>query len=487
MTTSPDPLAFERWTRLAETGAHAAALDEVLKYLRASPEDGRALNDAGTLLWTLGRLDEAADYLKRAAGLLTDERGQVLWNLAEVYLAANRPADAMGLFDGLAAQGLMTADLANRTAVGFLDRGDAAGGIEAILCSLRVSPQQALLRPIYERARALRPKVAILCEAPDAKFLTDIHRFLNERFDVRVAVGQSESQTLDLLRWCDIAWLEWCTPQAALASKSPKTCRTIVRLHRFEAFNPWPAEVRWENIDALVTVGNTAVLERLRRTVPNIEMRTRIVGIPNGVNLERFAFTERPRGKNLACVAHINFWKQQALLLHAFHKLHTIDPGYRLFFAGPLQDDGMLAAYLNLLVEELGLDDSVFFQGQQNDVAAWLEDKHYLVSGSLVEGHPVNVLEGMARGLKPVVHVFPGARDLFPGEYLWRTVDEFCERILAPAYEPAKYRDFVAGRYSLAGQLAKINELFLEFEKHPVAKVAAPAGEAVAVGTGEAK
>jgi len=485
MAILPDPPSYERWTRLAETGKHAAALDEVLKHLRAYPEDGRALNDAGTLLSALGRLGEAADYLERAAGLLTDDRAQVLWNLAEVYLAADRPADAMGLFDDLAAQSLLTADLANRTAVRFLDRGDAAGGIEAMLRSLRVSPQQSLLKPIYERARALRPKVAILCEAPGANFLTDIHRFLSERFDVRVAVGQTEVQTLDLLRWCDIAWLEWCTPQAALASRAPKTCRTIVRLHRYEAFRPWPAEVQWENIDALVTVGNTAVLQRLRDTVPDIEARTRVVEIPNGVDLERFAFTERPRGKNLACVAHINFWKQQTLLLHAFHKLHTIDPGYRLFFAGPLQDDGVLASYLDLLVEELGLGDSVFFQGRQDDVAAWLEDKHYLVSGSLVEGHPVNVLEGMARGLKPVVHVFPGARDLFPGEYLWRTLDEFCERILAAPYEPAKYREFVAQSYSLSGQLAKINDLFLEFEKNPVAKAATKPDGVVAVGSPE--
>jgi glycosyltransferase involved in cell wall biosynthesis len=318
---------------------------------------------------------------------------------------------------------------------------------------------------------ARRTKVAILCEDGGASFLTDIHRFLSERYEVRLAVGQSESQTLDLLRWCDIAWLEWCTQQAILASQAPKSCRTIVRLHRYEAFRRWPAEVLWENIDALVTVGNSSILERLVVMAPDLESRTRVVEIPNGVNPARFPFTDRPRGKNLACVAHSSFRKQQSLLLHAFHKLHTIDPAWRLFFAGPLQDD-VLAAYLHLLVEELGLGDSVFFTGMQNDVAGWLEDKHYLVSGSLAEGHPVNVLEGMARGLKPVIHMFPGARDLFPEEYLWRTLDEFCERILAPAYEPAKYREFVARNYTLEGQLAKIGALFQDLEKNPVAKPA---------------
>jgi len=165
-------------------------------------------------------------------------------------------------------------------------------------------------------------------------------------------------------------------------------------------------------------------------------------------------------------------------VVHAFQKLHAIDPEFRLFFAGNFQDDGVLEAYLQDLVQEMGLADVVAFQGWQRDVAAWLEDKHYLVTGSVVEGHPVGVLEGMARGLKPVIHMFPGCRDFFPEEYLWRTVDEFCRRILADPYEPQAYRDYVRERFSLRAQWAKVNDLFLEFERRPLAKPPDPSAHA---------
>jgi glycosyltransferase involved in cell wall biosynthesis len=276
-----------------------------------------------------------------------------------------------------------------------------------------------------------------------------------------------------MLQWCDIAWLEWCTPQAIVVSRLPKMCRTIVRLHRYEAFQAWPEQVQWENIDALVTVGNDVVVQRLLQRIPDLRLRTRIVPIPNGVDVKRFSFRDRPRGKNLAFLARIHVKKNPMMLLQGLARLRSIDPGYRLFFAGDYQDDGALEQYIRYAAGELGLTDALVFDGWQKDVAAWLEDKHYLVSASIVEGHPVSVLEGMARGLKPVMHVYPGCRDCFPPEYLWRTLEEFCERILVDPYRPAEYRDFVAKRFPLSQQLKRINNLFLEFERNPAAK---PAG-----------
>jgi hypothetical protein len=36
------------------------------------------------------------------------------------------------------------------------------------------------------------------------------------------------------------------------------------------------------------------------------------------------------------------------------------------------------------------------------------------LSTSLSEGNPNNVIEAMAKGIKPVVHAWPGAEDQFP-------------------------------------------------------------------------
>ena len=116
------------------------------------------------------------------------------------------------------------------------------------------------------------------------------------------------------------------------------------------------------------------------------------------------------------------------------------------------------------MVRALGLSDVVFFCGWQEDVNSWLQDKHYIVSTSICEGHPVGILEGMACGSKPVIHNFPGVEDVFPSEFLFNISEQFCEQILSDTYESQRYRRFVEEKYSLKEQLSKINDIFTRFE-----------------------
>jgi len=465
--TQTKPPLYERGLQLAEAGQSQEALRCIQEYLLQAPEDAEALNDAGALLYSLGRLDEATEHLKQALAHTDGPRAPVLWNLAEVHLDARRPQAALELADAMEAEGILSADLLNRAARGLLEADDRAGAVEALLRSLQFSPRQEALPPILQKAKDLRPKVAFFCETRQTAFVQDTLGFLEPRFPTRYFEGTDKRAFIDTLNWCDIAWFEWCTGQVVFASKLPKVCRSIVRLRRYEAYAPWPQQVRWENIDVLALNGNHVVRDRLRSTVPDIEQRTRIVEIPNGICMERFAFVNRPRGKNLAFIANLRMVKNPMLLLQCFHKLHQADPEYRLSVAGSCYDE-VLYTYLQEMVQELDLGESVSFDGWQGDIPAWLADKHYLISTSVIEGHPFNVLEAMACGLKPVLHTFPGARDFFPDEYLFRTVDEFCGRILDDPYEPAAYRRFVEDRFPLRTYHRRVDELFREFERNPI-------------------
>jgi len=224
--------------------------------------------------------------------------------------------------------------------------------------------------------------------------------------------------------------------------------------------------VCWNNIDALITVGNSFVMKALRQRVPNLDMMTRVVMIPNGIDLEKFNYIERKRGKNIACVGYLNMRKNPMLLLQCMQKLHYIDRDYRLFFAGNFQDR-MLEQYIRHMLDQLGLKDVVLFDGWQDDVSTWLEDKHYIVSASISESQGMGLLEGMARGLKPVIHHFPGAHEVFPSEFLFNISEEFCGQILSESYDPRRYREFVAARYLLKNQLDSINKIFTHFENTP--------------------
>jgi hypothetical protein len=311
--------------------------------------------------------------------------------------------------------------------------------------------------------RSKRPKVAFFCGGDGMTFLDDIVEFTKHRFEVRIFEGRTKEDLYELMKWSDISWFEWCTNLAVIGSKQPKVCKNIIRLHRYEAYEQWPQLVNWANIDTLITVGNSFVMDALLRRVPYLESQTNVATIPNGVNLEKFTFTNRPRGKNIAFLSNLRMVKNPAFVLQCMQKLHYIDPEYRLFFGGLFQDEA-LEQYLRHMVDTLGLRNVVLFDGWQKDVRPWLEDKHYIVSTSIIEGKPVGLLEGMACGLKPVIHNFPGASQTFPSEFLFNIAEEFCEHILSEKYEPHSYRRFVEENYLLKDQLPKINNIFTQFE-----------------------
>jgi len=453
---------YRRGLELAEAGRHGEALDHIREHLRSAPEDADALNDAGAILHCLGRTDEAVAHLQGARTLRPDS-GEIMWNLSEAYIAAGRPAEAVQLFDNMERAGILSPDVLNRTGNVFLDQGDKANALEMLLQSLKLAPEQNVLRPIVEVIRANRPKIAFFCGGDGMTFLNEIVEFTERRFEIRVFEGQTEEELCELMQWSDISWFEWCTNLAAAASRRPKVCKNIVRLHRYEAYEQWPRQIDWKNIDVLITLGNAVTLETLRLQVPDIEEKTSIVAVPNGINLNKFPFVDRRRGKNIAFLGNLRMVKNPTLALQCMQKLHYIDAEYRLFFGGAFQDRA-LEQYLRHMVEALDLTDVVFFDGWQDEVNSWLGDKSYVVSTSICEGHPVGILEAMACGLKPVIHNFVGADQIFPSEFLFNISEDFCEQIVGDAYEPQRYRRFVEERYSLKNQLGAINEILAGLE-----------------------
>ncbi|MHC4570804.1 MAG: glycosyltransferase [Planctomycetota bacterium] len=454
---------YQRGLEFAEAGRHKEALGCIQEHLRTTPDDVQGLNDAGAILHCLGRSEEAIEHFVKARSLQSDSP-EITWNLVEAYLADSRPHEAIQLFDDMERKGILNADVLNRTAKVFLDQSNKADAVEMLLRSLEIWPDQEILNPMIEVIQSKRPKVAFFCGLRgDTKFLTDIYEYTKYRYLVQLPEIEDVDQMYEVMKTSDISWFEWCTDMVVEASKLPKVCKNIVRLHRFEAYNDWPSQVQWENIDVLVTVGNSFVKDALLKQVPDIENRTRLVTVPNGVNLDKFKFIDRHRGKNIACVGYLNMRKNPMFLLQCMQKLHYIDPGYKLFFAGNFQDS-MLEQYVRHMVQVLEVGDVVFFDGWQEDINSWLEDKHYIVSASIGESQGMGILEGMACGLKPVIHNFPGADQIFPSEFLFKISEEFCKQVLSDAYESQRYHKFVEENYLLRNQLSQVNGIFTQLE-----------------------
>jgi len=461
MTMDASSDNYQRGLELAEAGRYEEALACIEQHLQRVPEDAEALNDTGAILHCLGRSAEAIGHLLRARNL-QGNCAEIVWNLVEAYLADGQASEAAQLFQDMERLGILNADVLNRTANIFLNQDNKADAIELLLHSLQLWPEQEILEPMMQVIRWQRSKIAFFCgHGDEVRSVADIVEFTKKRFPTEIFQSQNLDEMYQLMKWSDISWFEGCTNMAVEASKLPKVCKMVVRLHYHDAYDRWLAQVQWDNIDVLVTGGNQFVKDALFKQAPDIKSRTWMVTIPSGVNLDKFKFVSRPRGKNLACVGQLDINKNPMFLLQCMQKLHYIDPEYKLFFAGSFQSP-MLQQYIRHIVQALELTDIVLFEGWQQDVNSWLQDKHYIISGSIGQGQGMGLLEGMACGLKPVIHNFPGANQIFPPEFLYNISEQFCQQILSNAYEPERYRRFVEGNYSLGEELNKINSILIE-------------------------
>jgi glycosyltransferase involved in cell wall biosynthesis len=178
----------------------------------------------------------------------------------------------------------------------------------------------------------------------------------------------------------------------------------------------------------------------------------------NGIDLSKFRFRARSKSTSLAFLGFVNYRKNPAFLLQILARLVKLDPAYTLYVGGTFQDL-RFKIYFDHMVRSLGLTDNIVFDGWIDDVEAWLEDKDYILSTSIFESFGMSIAQGMSKGLKPIVHNWPGASGIYPSEMLFDTLDEAIEMIVTDDIQSASYREFIVRNYSLDKQLMKMDGL----------------------------
>jgi len=325
-------------------------------------------------------------------------------------------------------------------------------------------PDDSELRQLLDEAQTVqhfKRRVAVLCLPGLQSFLGDIADFLKTKYQVRTCYSSDPKEIEAAVHWADVVWLEWANELTIQLTNHPNLLDSksvICRLHSYEAFSGFVQNINWEKIDDLVFVAEH-IKDIVIQQVPSLPNKVNNIHIvPNGVNLDKFVFRDRSKGKNLAYLGHINYKKGPMLLLHASRELVQMDKKYRLFIGGNFQD-ARYELYFSQMIKELGLEKNIQMDGWIEDVGTWLEDKHYMVCSSVLEGHPVGLMEAMACGLKPVIHNFVGARDIYPEKFLWNTIPEFIQRITSDDYSSIEYRNYIEEHYDLKRQLDSIETI----------------------------
>jgi hypothetical protein len=92
-------------------------------------------------------------------------------------------------------------------------------------------------------------------------------------------------------------------------------------------------------------------------------------------------------------------------------------------------------------------------------VDEFLEDKNYLLHASHKEGFSYATAEAMAKGIKPIIHRFYGADDLWPN-MTWDSIDQAIEMITNKEYNSASYRQYLINQgYTLPQMMEAFNKV----------------------------
>jgi glycosyltransferase involved in cell wall biosynthesis len=290
-------------------------------------------------------------------------------------------------------------------------------------------------------------------------FLEDIISNLSEEYHTKKVTVTNLNQIDEEMKWADICWFEWCDELICYGSSLDfsNEKKILCRIHSYEAFTDYPSKVTWEKVDNIIFVAEH--IKNLAVKKFNLDEKKTIV-VPNGINTKKWTYSMRDPGFNIAYVGYINYKKGPMLLLHGFKAIYEKNKNYKLFIAGEFQDERDVL-YFNKMVFQLGLENNVIYEGWQDNLNSWLEDKNYILCTSILESQNMSIMQGMSKGIKPVIHNFVGAENIYPKKFLWNTIEEAVHMVVDDEYTSDEYVSFVKDNYELNNQINKLKSLFI--------------------------
>jgi len=405
-----------------------------LEIIEKDPENKEALNNLGVISFQQQNFERAIDYFTKALEIDPFHKDAIL-NYSALLKSTNRFYDSAPILEK---------------------------AIERFPDDQEISQ---LLSEVHQMRRS-RTKIAVLCLPGLQSFLGDIVDYLKTKYDVRTCYSNNNQEIESAVQWADIVWLEWANEMATFVTnhlRLPSKKHVVCRIHSYEVLSGYLPKINWSKVSRIIYVADH--IRRIAHEVhPPLVNQPPSLVIKNGIALDRFKFNIREPGFNLAVVGFINHKKNPSMWIDILSRLVKTDPRYRLKVAGELQDP-RYGYYFQNIIARLGLKDHIQFFGHVEDMPNWFETEqiNYLLSTSIFESFGYNIAEAMAKGIRPLIHSFPGAEELWPHDCLFNSIDEVIEMIhKKDNYNSLEYYEFVEQRYSLQSQLEKTERIIEE-------------------------
>lgn len=268
-------------------------------------------------------------------------------------------------------------------------------------------------------------------------------------FDLKVTHRDYTNELIELTEWADVLMSAWCNDITLWWSHNFPDKKIITYLRRYEIWEyDLMNEINFEAIDAMIFVSK--YIRDAFHNVWNKKVRNEYL-IPNGIDFSEFTLrNEHKRTNKIAMVCQLRDVKNIPLALQILRNLPNDYTIHHCGLPASSQYEGMIESYMY----NLGLGNRFFRYGSFNrdDVLPWLMDKDIVLCTSINEGNPHHIIESMAMGIRPIIHNWPRAKDQFPHELIFETVDQAVHMIQIDntSFTPKTLREYVTIKYDLS-------------------------------------
>lgn len=278
----------------------------------------------------------------------------------------------------------------------------------------------------------------------------------------------------ELVLWADVVWFDTCDNNLASATNPSQAIladdanfkpwdmhdmdltgkKVIVRPIDIEVWQGAQYAALWDVVDEVILIAPHI------QTIFGVPTKNPTHIIPCAVDLDRYRYAKRQPGQNIAIISEKWTSKGTDLILQIAYTLKKLGYLYKFHWLGRWSDYEWEKAYFEDFIAKHGLDfEFIEWIEGDNAVDEFLEDKNHLLHASHKEAFSFATAEAMAKGIKPVVHRFFGADDLWPG-MTWDSIDQAVDMITDGRYDSASYRQYLIDHdYTLPQMMAKIDKV----------------------------
>jgi glycosyltransferase involved in cell wall biosynthesis len=285
------------------------------------------------------------------------------------------------------------------------------------------------------------------------------YKFSQSIIDYWKSVGYEVKKTLyydpEWVKWADVTYFETVDNNLQTFSRDcdaglEHNGKIVAREIDIEAWVGHHNGVNFSHVDDLIFIANH-IKRKVEEDVGRITCKTHV--IPCGVDTDKFAFNPGSRNKKIAWVAEMWHAKNAELAVIILKELLKRDGGWSLHMLGRDEMESWYKKYFEQLCNGL----PITIEERVEDIDSWYEDKSYHLLTSKKEAFSYVTAEAMCKGLKPLVHNFYGARDIWE-DYVFDTPSEAVDMFLGD-WKPKEYRAYIENKYPLEKMLSGIDKV----------------------------